>query len=79
MDTNTDITQQHANSFIKKKKLYEKHCIKKAPFVSMKTLCENSFSRFAVFGNIRKNESKKKKKIFDQHKKYDLFLEIVFH
>ena len=46
----------------------------------MKTLCENSFSRFAVFGNIRKNELKKKKKtIFDQHKKYDLFLEIVFH
>ena len=45
----------------------------------MKTLCENSFSRFSVFGNIRKNESKKKKTIFDQHKKYDLFLEIVFH
>ena len=47
---------------LKKKKLYEKHCVKKAPFISMKTLCENSFSRFAVFGNIRKNESKKKKK-----------------
>ena len=47
---------------LKKKKLYEKHCVKKAPFISMKTLCENSFSRFSVFGNIRKNESKKKKK-----------------
>ena len=48
---------------LKKKKLYEKHCVKKAPFISMKTLCENSFSRFLVFGNIRKNESKKKKKL----------------
>ena len=48
---------------LKKKKLYEKHCVKKAPFISMKTLCENSFSRFSVFGNIRKNESKKKKKL----------------
>ena len=32
---------------------------------------------FSVFGNIKINESKKT--IFGQHKKYGLFLEIIFH
>ena len=49
-------------------------CFYNALFISMKTLCQESFS---VFGSIRKISQRKT--IFNQHKKYDLLLEIVFH
>ena len=42
-----------------------------------KILCKNSFLYFLVFNSIKKKS--KWKTIFGQHKKYDLFLEIVFH
>ena len=46
-----------------------------------KTLCKDSFPCFPVFCRIKKKKKKKsqRKTIFRQHKKYDLFLKIVFH
>ena len=41
-----------------------------------KILCKNSFSCFTVFDSIEKKNSQWNT-IFSQHKKYDLFLEIV--
>ena len=42
-----------------------------------KILCKDSFPCFPMYGSIRKNE--KGKLYLVKHKKYNLFLDIVFH
>ena len=44
-----------------------------------KTLYKNSFLCFPVFGGVKKTSQRKTIFIFSQHRKYDLFLEIIFH